>query len=116
MNPAPETPAPRSQFWVTALAALGCFVVFLVVLYLAYLPQRRAAPTVDLSDHSAIPKEEQWKYTPEGRAAHLTELRAHEQAVATSYAWIDKGHGVVQLPLDRAMELTLRDLQPPSKP
>ena len=117
MNPpADPLPAPagsRAGFWVTLLAALGCFVIFLVVLELAYLPARRAAPEVDLSQ---IPPEEQWKYTPAGRMAHLQEMRAHEQAAQTTYAWIDRSKGVVQLPIDRAEELTLQELNAQRKP
>ena len=111
MNPPAEssraTAETRAGFWVTLLAALGCFVIFLIVLEIAYIPQRRAVPEVDLS---TIPPEEQWKYTPEGRMAHLNEMRAREQAAQTTYAWIDKSKGVVQLPIDRAMQLTLQDL------
>jgi hypothetical protein len=117
MNPRAETPTPaaesRTDFWVTFLAALGCFVVFLVVLYVAYVPQLRTAPEVDLTK---IPPEEQWKYTPEGRRAHLQELRAREQAALTTYAWIDRGKGIVQLPIDRAEQLTLRELNAERKP
>lgn len=117
MNPPPDTSSAatesRASFWVTFLAALGCFAIFLVVLYIAYIPQRRMAPEVDLSK---IPPEEQWKYTPEGRQAHLDEMRAREKAAATSYAWIDKSKGIVQLPIDRAMELTLRELNAGRKP
>ncbi|MFA5057197.1 MAG: hypothetical protein WC485_03720 [Opitutaceae bacterium] len=107
--PTPDSgrPEPRGAFWVTLLAALGCFVIFLVVLFVAYIPQRRTAPEVDLAK---IPPEEQWKYTPAGRRAHLDEMRAREKAAATSYAWIDRNKGIVQLPLDRAVELTLQEL------
>ena len=35
-------------------------------------------------------------------------LRAAEATQTTSYAWIDKDKGVVQLPLERAMELTVK--------
>jgi hypothetical protein len=97
----------RTSFWVTFLAVVGCFAIFVIVLYLAYIPQRRLAPEVDLTK---IPAEEQWKYTAAGRQTHLDELRAKEQAAATSYAWIDKDKGIVQLPLDRAMQLTLQEL------
>ena len=117
MNPPPDnasaTGGSRAGFWVTFLAAVGCFVVFLVVLDLAYIPQRRLAPEVDLAK---IPPEEQWKYTPEGRKAHLDEMRAREQTAATSYAWIDKSKGIVQLPIDRAMELTLQELNARRQP
>jgi hypothetical protein len=97
----------RSSYWATFLAIVGCFLIFAIVLYLAYIPQRRAAPEVDLSK---ISPEEQWKYTADGRQTHLDELRAKEQAAATSYAWIDRDKGIVQLPLDRAMQLTLVEL------
>jgi hypothetical protein len=111
MNPPAEssraTAETRAGFWVTLLAALGCFVIFLVVLYLAYLPQRRTAPEVDLA---RIPPEEQWKYTPAGRMAHFQEMRAREAAAQTAYAWIDRPKGIVQLPVDRAMQLTLQEL------
>ena len=103
----PDVPEKRAGFWITFLAALGCFVIFLVLLYLAYLPQRRAAAEVDLS---RIPPDEQWKFTPAGRQAHLDAMRAQERAAQTTYAWIDRSKGIVQLPIDRAMQLTLRDL------
>ncbi len=114
MNPPPDaTRDSRIGFWTTLLAALGCFVIFLVVLILAYLPERRTAPEVDLSK---IPQEEQWQYTPAGRQAHLDEMRARERTAQTTYAWIDRGKGVIQLPIDRAMELTVRDLNAARKP
>jgi hypothetical protein len=100
-------PPPRGAFWVTFVAVIGCFAIFVIVLWLAYIPQRRLAPEVDLTK---IPREEQWKYTAAGRQAHLDEMRAAEQAAATSYAWIDRDKGIVQLPLDRAMQLTLQEL------
>lgn len=116
MNPPLDTSAAaagaKAGFWVTFLAALGCFVIFLVVLFLAYIPQRRMAPEVDLAK---IPPEEQWKYTPEGRRVHLDEMRAREQAASSSYAWIDKDKGIVRLPIDRAMQLTLQELTAGSK-
>jgi hypothetical protein len=112
-DPPPAAADTRAGFWTTFLAALGCFVIFVVVLYLAYLPQRRSAPEVDLAK---IPPEEQWKYTPEGRMAHLQELHARELAAQTAYAWIDKSKGVVQLPLDRAEQLTLQELNASRNP
>jgi len=114
MNPPPDASVEsRTGFWATLLAVLGCFVIFLVVLYLAYLPQRRAAAEVDLA---RIPPEEQWKYIPALRQAHLVEMQARERTAQNTYAWIDRGKGVVQLPIDRAMELTVRDLNAARKP
>jgi hypothetical protein len=38
----------------------------------------------------------------------LKELRAAEEAVLHSYGWIDPAGGVVHIPIERAMELTLQ--------
>jgi hypothetical protein len=35
-------------------------------------------------------------------------LRQAEEERLTSYAWVDKGSGVVRIPIERAMELTLQ--------
>ena len=43
-------------------------------------------------------------------------LRAEEDAVLTSYAWVDKPGGFVRIPVDRAMELLVMRGLPPSKP
>jgi hypothetical protein len=47
--------------------------------------------------------------TPAERKALLTEHLGKEQAAATSYAWVDQKAGTVRLPIDRAIELTVRD-------
>ena len=39
----------------------------------------------------------------------LRKLRAEEEAKLTSYQWVDQKAGVVRIPVDRALELTLRD-------
>ncbi|HTJ78812.1 MAG TPA: hypothetical protein VL357_07420 [Rariglobus sp.] len=93
----------KSSFGLTFLAAIGGFVIFVVILLVAYLPQKPAAIIGD------------GVKTPEQRKAALAELRAHETKVATSYAWVDQSKGVVQLPIDRAIELTLRDLETKQK-
>ena len=53
--------------------------------------------------------------TVEQREANLRKLRQHEAAAAGSYAWLDKDKGVVRLPLDRAVELTIQDLNAAKK-
>ena len=37
----------------------------------------------------------------------LGDLRAREDRVLSSYAWVDKNAGVVRIPIDQAMKLTL---------
>jgi len=47
--------------------------------------------------------------TPADRKALLAEKLAKEHPAATSYAWIDQKAGTVRLPIERAIELTVRD-------
>jgi hypothetical protein len=47
--------------------------------------------------------------TPAKRKELLTDKLAKERTDATSYAWIDQKAGTVRLPIDRAIELTVRD-------
>ena len=92
----------KTSFGLTFLAAIGGFVIFVVILLVAYLPQKPA------------PLDDGVK-SPDQRKAALAELRAHEIKTATGYGWVDQAKGVVQLPIDRAVELTLRDLEAKQK-
>ena len=38
----------------------------------------------------------------------LAALRTREDATLSSYGWVDRNAGVVRIPIDRAMELTLQ--------
>jgi len=90
----------KPSFGLTLVAAIGGFVIFVVILLVAYLPKTPEPLGVDNSVK-----------TPAERKTALAELRAHEAKVATGYGWADQSKGVVQLPLDRAVELTLRDIE-----
>src|SRR6184192_4623827 len=58
--------------------------------------------------------------TPHGDTYEAKRARAREEKLKTtrdattkelsSYAWVDKGKGVARIPIDRAMQLTMRDL------
>src|SRR5438874_13175405 len=58
--------------------------------------------------------------TPHGNTYEQKRAKAREEKLKTvrdaaskdlnSYAWVDKGKGVARIPIDRAMQLTLRDL------
>ncbi len=45
-----------------------------------------------------------------GREEKLKTMRDAASKDLNSYAWVDKGKGVARIPIDRAMQLTLRDL------
>jgi hypothetical protein len=40
-------------------------------------------------------------------------LRAHEQARLGAYQWVDRRSGIVRIPVERALALTLRDWSRP---
>ena len=40
--------------------------------------------------------------------ADLRDLRAHEDLVLGTYGWVDKPAGVVRIPIDEAMKITLQ--------
>jgi hypothetical protein len=44
------------------------------------------------------------------------QLRAEEDGILTTYAWVDKKAGVVRIPIDRAMEVLAERGLPPPKP
>ncbi len=104
----PPDAQSKSVSWVSVAAVFGCFALFLFIIYLAYLPQREKTAEADLSQVSA---DDRWQYSAEGRAARLADLRAREQTEQTTYGWVDQKAGIVRLPIDRAMQLTLQDLQ-----
>jgi hypothetical protein len=92
MNDQPSRSAPL----VTILTVLAGFALFALVVYYAYLP-RRTGPFVGDGIH-----------TIEQRRKNLADLRAKQAAQAAAYAWVDQKTGVVQLPLEVAMDLTVQ--------
>ncbi len=85
---------PVSLFSI--LAIIVCLALFLLVVYWAYLPKQTGAFIGD------------GMRTAEERKQNLTELRLEEAKKANSYAWIDQSAGQIQLPIERAMELTVQ--------
>jgi hypothetical protein len=94
----PRPVALIATLFIFAIVAIGWFVVS------HYYEQ--APATAFNSPAENLPKDLEWKATPATRRKALTELREKQGKQATSYAWVDQKTGVVQLPIDRAMELT----------
>jgi hypothetical protein len=53
-------------------------------------------------DAGKLPPEPRLEVTP---ITDLQDMRAAEDKVLSSYGWIDQSHGVVRIPIDRAMDL-----------
>lgn len=98
MSDASSASESNGSFSATLVAAIGGFAIFALILVVAYLPNK-AAPAGD------------GVKTPEQRKSVLVELRGKEHTAATSYGWVDKDKGVVRLPLERAIELTIQEHQ-----
>jgi hypothetical protein len=47
----------------------------------------------------------------QNRLKNLADLNSENQKVLTQYHWVDKSKGVVGVPIDRAMDLVLVELQ-----
>ena len=102
-------------FWlaVSTIAIAGLLVLYVRAMgKKAEEAQRPIAPAVAASLQRTPPE-------PRLEALPLIprqKLRAEEDAVLTSYAWVDKPGGFVRIPVDRAMELIVERGLPPSKP
>jgi hypothetical protein len=81
----------------TTILVLVCFALF------GWLARKAYAPSA-----ARVDKIEGVR-TPADRSALLAEHRAKEHLEATTYGWVDQPAGVVRLPLDRAMELTVKE-------
>jgi hypothetical protein len=92
---------PRAPL-VSVLGVFVLFGLFAAVVWYLYLPRRTGAFPDD------------GIRTADQRVKTLAELRAKEAQQLQSYAWVDEKAGVVQLPLDRAVELTLEQYQQPT--
>lgn len=106
MSDMSATPArPVSLFTIVFLFAV--FAAFLLVIRYFYQP-------ATLATYNAAPdnisKDFEWRATSEARRKALVELRDAEAKKVSGYAWVDQKAGTVQLPIDRAMELTAREL------
>lgn len=72
------------------------------------------------SNPSALMMSEQQKLPPEPRLqaeprVELKDLRADEEAILTSYGWIDPNKGIVRIPIDQAIDIVAQKGLP-SKP
>jgi len=96
MSESRANPSFLNQF-ISIAAILGCFVVFGLILYLTYMPDRPVGFPV-----GSVP--------PEERAYRLRKLRADEVVLAGHYSWVDQDKGIVGLPIERGMELVQQEL------
>ena len=103
----PYESAPRPVSLVTIVVILAFLAVFLQLSRIAYL--KHPAPDPQNLAPEKLPTDLKWRETPEARQAYLAGLRKTQAEQASRYAWVDQKKGVVQLPIERAMELVVRE-------
>jgi len=97
------TPA-RPVSVITTLFVLVLFAVFFLAVRFYYKPATTAAFVATPDNFS---KDLEWKSTRELRQKTLVDAQKAEAERAASYSWADQKAGVVRLPIERAMELTV---------
>ena len=117
-HPAPEPePAPKFEGRDVNVWAIGRFAIGLTLLCVVCLAlvlglfkyfetitggtKTRVTGGIGV-DASKLPPEPRLEVTP---ITDLEAMRAAEDQVLNSYAWIDKAHGVVRIPIDLAIDL-----------
>lgn len=91
-----QTEPPKLNRLLSLTGIIGALLVFAVILYVAYLPAR--PPAVD----SKI---------AEARKQAAVEARAAGLAKITGYEVVDPASGLVRIPVEKAMDLTVEAYQ-----
>ncbi len=93
------------------LLALGAVVYLVVWLFFGFLNERATRSSAQLAYPLAAGQED--RVPPEPRLqtnprADLKELRESEAKRLDSYGWVDRNAGIVHIPIDEAIKLTLQ--------
>lgn len=108
---------PKAVF-LTGFGILAVLWIVVVVLYplFSYFSYARAGgqnPAEVLKYIPPAPPAPRNESEPE---TALNDYLARQKAALSGYAWVDRGKGVVSIPIDRAMEIIAAKGIPPSKP
>lgn len=91
------------------LVATGAVIAVAVWLLFGFLARRDARGNtreypLATAEETRLPPEPRLQTNPR---EDLREMRAQEDQILRSYQWVDRSAGVVRIPIDRAMRLTL---------
>ena len=85
---------------VSALGYIGVMLIFILIVFFSYISN--TPPPIN-------------ERTINDRLLTLRESRAVQQKDATTYGWVDESQGIVRIPIEKAMELTVRRLSADQK-
>lgn len=80
---------------VAAVGGIVLILLFLYILLIGYVPNRPKA--ID-------------EKTIETRKATLIKVREEQHVKVSTYGWVDQKAGIVHIPVDQAIQITLNDL------
>ena len=89
----------KSRVVICVLVILGTFLIAAGLVW-AMIHYTRPAPLT--GDRAAL------------RRKNLAELRALNAEALANYAWVDQAKGIVRLPIEQAMKLTVAEWQNPA--
>lgn len=96
-NPHETVSEPSDQkVFISALGWVGVIFVFFLILAVAYLPNR----AVSLEEAAAAE-----------RMTIRNTVRGEQARLVSTYEWVDRERGVVRIPVERAMKLTVDELR-----
>jgi hypothetical protein len=89
---------------LTAIVTVACFMLWFVFDQFAAREAARSAPPSSLiqKEGATQPPAPRLQASP---PAELKQVREDEDAILNTYGWVDPQHGVVRLPIARAMDL-----------
>ena len=92
---------------LVAVAAAIHLMVWVLFQYFAGREAARVTPQYPLAAglERRVPPEPRLQTNPRG---DLAELRAREEEVLYHYGWVDKHAGIVRIPIEEAMKITLQ--------
>lgn len=91
---------------VSLFTIIGVFILFAAAFLVARQFYRPTAVAPQNAAPENLTKDLQWRATAESRREALAQLKQEQTHKLETYSWIDQKAGVVQLPIERAMELT----------
>ena len=88
----------KNRISLSVIVAGLVMILLFVGLAIFLIVQRQTIPTVD-------------EQVAQVRLKNLADLNAENQKVLNEYRWVDKNKGVVGIPINRAMDLIVAQLQ-----